>query len=149
MAKGTAEANTNSTPRITGIGGVFFKCKDPKAAKAWYKEHLHLDAGPYGAKFEWRQGEDPARYGCTQWSVFGEKTTYFAPSTKEFMINYRVNDLEQLVAQLRKDGVTIVDSIDASDYGKFIHILDCEQNKVELWQPKDADYDKVVRERGK
>jgi predicted enzyme related to lactoylglutathione lyase len=130
--------------RVTGVGGLFFKCKDPKNVREWYKLHLHMDTNPYGTKFEWRQGSDPSKYGCTQWSVFGEKTTYFAPSAKDFMINYRVHHIVQLVEQLRKDGVTIVDNIDDTDYGKFVHILDCEQNKVELWEPKDADYDKVV-----
>ena len=144
MAKGNAGDKTNPSPRVTGIGGIFFKSKDPKIAREWYRQHLHLDTNPYGTKFEWRQGDDPSKYGCTQWSLFSEKTTYFAPSSKDFMVNYRVNDLEGLVEQLKKDGVTIVDTIDASDYGKFVHILDCEQNKVELWEPKDAEYDKVV-----
>ncbi len=133
-------ANTNPAPRVTGIGGLFFKSKDPKTLREWYKQHLHLDAGPYGAKFDWRQGDDQSKYGCTSWSVFGEKTTYFAPSTKDFMINYRVNNLSLLVEQLQKDGITLVDTIQDSDYGKFIHILDCEQNKVELWEPKVEDY---------
>ncbi len=143
-AQNNAASGTNSLPRVTGIGGLFFKCKDAKALREWYKQHLGLDTNPYGAKFDWRLGDDPSKYGCTQWSPFGEKTTYFAPSTKDFMVNYRVNNLELLVEQLRKGGITIVDTIEATDYGKFVHILDCEQNKVELWEPKDADYDKVV-----
>ena len=142
-------SNASTLPRATGIGGLFFKCKDPKSVREWYKQHLHLDTNPYGAKFEWRQGDDPSKYGCTQWSVFGEKTTYFAPSTKDFMINYRVDNMEQLAAQLQKDGVTIVDTVQNTDFGKFLHILDCEQNKVELWEPKDALYDKAAGEHNK
>ncbi len=144
LAVDIPNANNNPTPRITGIGGLFFKSKDPKTLREWYKQHLHLDAGPYGAKFDWRQGDDQSKYGCTSWSVFGEKTTYFAPSTKDFMINYRVNNLTQLAEQLQKEGVTLVDTIQDSDYGKFIHILDCEQNKVELWEPKVEDYNAKV-----
>ncbi len=144
IAKNNPGVETNNSPRVTGIGGLFFKSKDPKNLREWYKQHLHMDAGPYGAKFDWRQGDDPSKYGCTQWTIFGEKTTYFAPSTKDFMINYRVNNLTQLVEQLEKEGVTLVDTIQDSDYGKFIHILDCEQNKVELWEPKVEDYNTKV-----
>ncbi len=140
----SAGNHTDPAPGVTGLGGFFFKCKDPNNVKAWYKQHLHVDASPYGTKFEWRQGSDPSKYGCKLWIPFGEKTTYFAPSAKDYMINYRVAHIEQLVEQLRKDGITILDAIEDSDFGKFVHILDCEQNKVELWEPKDADYDKVV-----
>ena len=147
MGKSSTDATANPIAHVTGVGGLFFKCKDPKSVRNWYKEHLHLDTSPYGTKFEWRQGDDPTKYGCTQWSIFGEKSTYFAPSTKDFMINYRVNNLEQLVGQLRKDNVTVVDSIEDTDYGKFVHIMDCEDNKVELWEPKNLDFNKVVGER--
>ena len=134
----------NSSPRATGIGGLFFKCKDSKAVKEWYKQHLHINADKYGAKFEWREGYDSSKYGCTQWSPFGEKTTYFAPSTKDFMINYRVEHLDALVAEFVKDGVTVTDSMQTVSYGKFIHILDCEGNKIELWEPVPTDYNMAV-----
>ena len=123
--------------KVTGIGGIFFKCKDPNKMKEWYKTHLGLDAGQYGASCEWRQVEDPAKKGTTQWSPFAETTKYFEPSTKDFMINYRVENLEALVEQLKKEGVTIVDKIESYDYGKFVHIIDVEGNKVELWEPID------------
>ncbi|TAE47752.1 MAG: VOC family protein [Bacteroidetes bacterium] len=123
--------------KVTGIGGVFFKCKDPHKIKEWYKTHLGLDTNEYGASFEWRQEEDPTKKGFTQWSPFSETTKYFAPSTKEFMINYRVENLEALVEQLRQEGVTIVDDIEVVEYGKFVHILDAEDNKIELWEPVD------------
>jgi predicted enzyme related to lactoylglutathione lyase len=128
--------------KVTGIGGVFFKCKDPEKVKEWYSKHLGFNMDQYGTSFEWRQGDDPTKYGITQWSAFSDSTKYFDPSVKEFMINYRVHDLVNLVAELKKDGVTILDSIEVYDYGKFVHILDNEGNKIELWEPVDAEYDK-------
>lgn len=132
----------NKVGRVTGIGGIFFKCKDPKKMRAWYSDHLGLNTDKYGTSFEWRQGADSTKKGFTQWSPFGEKTTYFAPSTKDYMINYRVDDLDALVNQLRKDSVTITDTMERFDYGKFIHIMDPEGNKIELWEPYDTEYGK-------
>jgi predicted enzyme related to lactoylglutathione lyase len=129
--------------RVTGIGGIFFKCKDPKKIREWYQTHLGLNTNQYGAVFEWRQGADTTKKGFTQWSPFNEKTKYFEPSTKDFMINYRVENLEALIDQLRKDSVTIVDKVETADYGKFIHIMDIEGNKVELWEPNDREYEKL------
>jgi len=129
--------------RATGIGGIFFKCKDPKKVREWYQTHLGLNTNDYGAVFEWRQGADTTKKGFTQWSPFNEKTKYFAPSTKEFMINYRVENLEALIDQLRKDSVTIVDKIETAGYGKFIHIMDIEDNKIELWEPNDLEFEKL------
>jgi predicted enzyme related to lactoylglutathione lyase len=123
--------------KVTGIGGIFFKCKDPEKIRKWYKTHLGLEAGPYGATFEWREDADPAKKGSTTWNPFPDKTKYFDPSTGSFMINYRVENLEALVDGLKKEGVTIVDKIESYDYGKFVHILDIEGNKIELWEPKD------------
>ena len=121
--------------KVTGIGGIFFKCKDANATREWYKTHLGIDAGQYGASFEWREEENPEKKGTTQWSPFADTTQYFAPSTKDFMINYWVENLEALVTQLRSEGVTILDEIASYDYGRFVHILDGEGNKVELWEP--------------
>lgn len=129
--------------RVTGIGGIFFKCKDPGKVRAWYQAHLGLNTNPYGAVFEWRQGADTTKKGFTQWSPFAEKTKYFDPSAKEFMINYRVENLEELVGQLKKEGVTITDTIETYDYGKFVHIMDVEGNKIELWEPNDIAYEKL------
>lgn len=123
--------------KVTGIGGIFFKCKDPNKINEWYKKHLGFDTTQYGTNFEWRQDGDTSKKGSTQWSPFAETTKYFEPSTKDFMINYRVENLEALVAQLKNDGVTILDNIEDSEYGKFVHIIDLEGNKVELWEPKD------------
>jgi len=126
---------TDTTPKVTGIGGIFFKSKDPKAMTEWYQKHLGLNTNPYGASFEWYEGTDNTKKGQTQWTPFSEMTKYFEPSAKEFMINYRVQNLEGLVEQLKKEGVTIVDKIETYDYGKFVHILDAEGNKIELWEP--------------
>ncbi len=123
--------------KVTGIGGIFFKCKDPNQMREWYNTHLGIDAGQYGASFEWRQADAPDKSGTTQWSTFPDTTNYFEPSTKEFMINYRVENLEALAEELKKGGVTILDKIESYDYGKFLHILDAEGNKVELWEPVD------------
>lgn len=125
--------------KVTGIGGIFFKCKDPIQMREWYKTHLGFDANEYGANFEWRQSEDPTKKGSTQWSPFTETTKYFEPSTKDFMINYRVENLEALVEELKKEGVTIVDQIETYDYGKFVHIIDVEGNKIELWEPGESE----------
>jgi predicted enzyme related to lactoylglutathione lyase len=129
--------------KVTGIGGIFFKCKDPNKMKEWYQQHLGINTNQYGAVFEWYQGADSTKKGFTTWSPFKETTKYFEPSTKEFMINYRVEDLEGLVEELKKHGVTVVDAIETYDYGKFVHILDPEGNKVELWQPNDSEYEKL------
>lgn len=134
--------------RVTGIGGIFFKCKDPGKVREWYQKHLGLNTNQYGAVFEWRQGADTTKKGFTQWSPFSEKTKYFAPSTKDFMINYRVENLDALVAQLRKEGVTITDTIQTFEYGKFVHIMDIENNKIELWEPYDNVYERLGKEMG-
>ena len=138
-----------SQKKVTGIGGIFFKCEDPKKMREWYKVHLGLNTNQYGAVFEWRQGADTTKKGFSQWSPFSKKTKYFEPSTKDFMINYRVENLEGLIDQLRKDSVTIVDKIETVEYGKFVHILDMEGNKVELWEPVDDAYHKIVVARTK
>jgi len=123
--------------KVTGIGGIFFKCKDKTAVNEWYKTKLGFDTTPYGTTFEWRELDDSTKKGQTQWSPFAENTKYFDPSTKDFMINYRVANLEAFVEQLKKEGVTILDAIEDSEFGKFVHILDVEGNKIELWEPKE------------
>ena len=125
-----------SMKKVTGIGGIFFKCKDPQKVKEWYKTHLGLNTDQYGATFKWREYSDSTKKGSTQWSPFKETTKYFEPSTKDFMINYRVENLEALVSELKNEGVAIVDTIETYDYGKFVHIMDIEGNKIELWEPK-------------
>ena len=140
----TNNSNDNiQTKKVTGIGGIFFKCKDPVKMKEWYQTHLGLNTNQYGAVFEWWQGADSSKKGFSQWSPFKETTKYFEPSTKEFMINFRVENLVALVDQLKKEGVTVTDTIETYDYGKFAHIMDMEGNKIELWEPNDIEYEKL------
>jgi predicted enzyme related to lactoylglutathione lyase len=137
-SKNTADNSTKpagTTAKVTGIGGIFFKCHDPNKMKEWYKTNLGFDVKPWGTNFEWREDADPTKKGSTAWSPFAETTKYFDPSTKEFMVNYRVDNLVALVEQLKNAGVIIVDNIEDSEYGKFVHIIDPEGNKVELWEP--------------
>ena len=144
------EKSENQTmKKVTGIGGIFFKTKDPVKMREWYQTHLGLDTDQYGTNFEWRQGADPEKKGFTQWSPFSENTRYFEPSGKDFMINYRVENLEALVAELKSQGVIVTDEIETFEYGKFVHILDLEGNKLELWEPNDVEYDKIVDGRTK
>ncbi|ODT49769.1 MAG: glyoxalase [Niastella sp. SCN 39-18] len=125
--------------RVTGIGGIFFKCKDPGKLKEWYKTHLGIDANEYGTTFEWKESADSSKNGSTQWSPFAETTKYFEPSQKDFMINYRVAHLEALVEELKKEGVMVLDKMETYDYGKFVHIMDLEGNKIELWEPIEKE----------
>ncbi|MCB0408742.1 MAG: VOC family protein, partial [Flavobacteriales bacterium] len=118
--------------------GIFFKTKNSKETKEWYHKHLGLVVNDYGSTFEFRNANNPDEINYLQWSPFSENTEYFAPSEKEFMINYRVQNLEGLVKQLKENGVTIVDSIETYDYGKFVHIMDHDGNKIELWEPIDS-----------
>ncbi len=129
--------------KVTGIGGIFFKCKDPKKMKEWYQKHLGFNTNQYGAVFEWYQGADSTKKGFTQWSPFKETTSYFLPSTKEFMINYRVAVLSSLVDELKSNGITILDSIETYDIGKFVHVMDPEGNKIELWEPNDHVFEQM------
>lgn len=128
----------DTTPRVTGIGGIFIKAKDPKSLQAWYGEKLGLKLDPYGSAFEFRNANDASQINYLRWGMFPDSTEYFTPSEKEFMINYRVHRLEALLDKLRDEGVTILDSVAAYDYGKFVHILDPDGNKIELWEPVDS-----------
>ena len=121
--------------RVTGIGGVFFKAKDPKALGAWYRRHLGLNVEEWGGvAFRWAE-DNPNGAGTTIWSPFNEDTSYFAPSASSFMVNFRVADLHALLAALRAEGCEVQDKVDESEYGKFGWVLDPEGNKVELWEP--------------
>lgn len=136
-------------PRVTGVGGIFFKSEDPNELKSWYEKNLGLNTDQWGTNFVWFQGNDATKKGFTQWSPASKQSKQFEPSKKDFMINYRVVHLEKLLAQLQENGVTILDSIETFEYGKFVHILDLEGNKIELWEPNDTEYDKIVEGRTK
>lgn len=123
--------------KVTGIGGIFFKTENPEKMKDWYGKNLGLVTNEYGSVFEFRKSDAPKEKGYSVWSPFKKDTDYFQPSGKEFMINYRVENIEKLVDELRSSGVTICDEIESFEYGKFVHILDPENNKIELWEPVD------------
>lgn len=128
--------------RVTGIGGVFFKCEDADAQRAWYRERLGIDHAEWGGKvFMWRDDEAPERRAYTVWSPFAGDTRYFEPSGQPFMLNYRVADLRALLAALRDEGVEIVGDLEEHPNGLFAWVLDPEGNKVELWEPKPHDED--------
>lgn len=133
----------NTGPRVTGIGGIFFKAKDPAALKAWYSKNLGLQMGEYGSNFEWYQGMDSTKKGFTLWAPLKETTKYFQPSEKQFMINYRVEGLNSLLANLKSAGILPTDSVEKASYGNFVHLMDPEGNKIELWEPNDVEYAKL------
>jgi predicted enzyme related to lactoylglutathione lyase len=132
--------NTGSTkdvtPKVTGIGGIFFFSDNTKDIKDWYAKNLGFELNEWGTvSFEYRDVNKPDEVIPLQWSPFKTGSEYFAPSKKDFMINYRVQNIEGLVEKLKENGVTIVDEMVTYDYGKFIHIMDAEGNKIELWEP--------------
>ena len=128
----------DTTPKVTGIGGIFFFSEDPEKTKEWYAENLGLEVNQWGSSFEFRNANRPDEINYLQWSPFKQGSEYFSPSKKEFMVNYRVQNIEGLVNKLKNNGVTILDSIETYDYGKFVHIMDAEGNKIELWEPVDS-----------
>ena len=122
--------------RVTGIGGIFFKAKDPKALRAWYKAHLGIDVQSWGgAALSWTDDEGKPVAGTTALSISSEQSDQFAPSAAAFMVNYRVADLHALVKALRDEGCNVLDKLDESEFGKFAWVIDPEGNKVELWEP--------------
>lgn len=133
----------DTTPRVTGIGGIFFKSKNTKKTKDWYGKNLGLAIDNYGSAFEFRNANTPEEINYLRWGPFNEKTDYFSPSEKEFMINYRVHNLEGLLKKLRSNGVTITDTVATYSYGKFVHIMDNDGNKIELWEPVDSIFTKM------
>ena len=124
--------------RVTGIGGVFFKTKDPAAVKDWYNKHLGLNTDQWGCTFWWKDKD--GNECSTQWSPFKEDTEYFKPSEKEFMMNYRVENLEELLETLKAEGVQVMEEMQIVEEGKFGWIMDCDGNKIELWEPNDKAF---------
>jgi len=124
--------------RVTGLGGVFFKSSDPEKLKEWYSRHLGIKSDKYGGIFRWRDFQKPDQEASTAWGPFRKDTDYFLPSRKDYMFNYRVENLEKLLEILKEEGIEIVGGIEEYEYGKFGWILDPEGNKIELWEPKDA-----------
>jgi predicted enzyme related to lactoylglutathione lyase len=128
--------------RVTGVGGIFFKTEDPKKLKEWYGKHLGLPIDDYGASFKWIDMDHPDAKSpaLTAWSPFKSDTTYFSPSEKPYMFNYRVENLVELLKVLKEEGVQIVGEMQEFSYGKFGWIMDPEGNKIELWEPMDDGF---------
>jgi catechol 2,3-dioxygenase-like lactoylglutathione lyase family enzyme len=122
--------------RVTGLGGIFFKSKDPDKLRAWYQKHLGLEPDAYGSVvFDCRDGEVSEKAAQTVWSLFPSDTKYFDPSNASFMINYRVENLDELLKLLRSEGVEVDERTEEYDYGRFGWIMDPEGNRIELWEP--------------
>lgn len=145
MTLESARARAAEKPAaVSGIGGIFFKSRDPQKLAEWYSEHLGIDLTPEtnapGAPpnhgFEWREKNDTAKTGTTVWAIFPQTTKYFGAGPQPFMINYRVDDLDPLLAQLRATGVSVDSKIDDEPNGRFAWATDPEGNRFELWQPK-------------
>jgi predicted enzyme related to lactoylglutathione lyase len=131
-----SQNQSDAAPKVTGIGGIFFFLENPKETKEWYAKNLGLEINEWGsASFESRNLDNPEQIESTQWCPFKKGDEYFSPSKKEFMVNYRVQNIEGLLEKLKANGVTILDDIETYEYGKFVHIMDTEGNKIELWEP--------------
>lgn len=128
-------STNDKTPKVTGIGGIFFFSDNPKETRDWYAKNLGLAVNDWGSTFESRNIDNPEETNQLQWSPFKTGSDYFSPSKKEFMINYRVQNITALVDNLKVNGVTILDDIETTDYGKFVHVMDADGNKIELWEP--------------
>jgi predicted enzyme related to lactoylglutathione lyase len=123
--------------KVIGIGGVFFKTEDAEATRAWYAKHLGIESEKWGAVFPWRRADGSNEETSTAWNPFKKDTTYFGNGQQSYMINYQVENLDELLATLRSEGVHVFEETDDSEFGKFGWILDGEGNRVELWQPPD------------
>ncbi len=127
-------------PRVTGIGGIFFRAQNAPRLRAWYRKHLGLPLHPDwgGCQFFWREAKNPKRKGYTVWSAFDAETDYFKRSKQPFMINYRVKNLKRVLAQLKREGVWVDPKTEESEFGKFGWIMDPEGQRIELWEPPKA-----------
>ena len=137
QGKGEESVNNDTIPKVTGIGGIFFFTDDTEKTKQWYADNLGLETTQWGSSFEFRNANRPEEINYLQWSPFKKGSEYFDPSKKEFMINYRVQNIEGLVKKLKANGVNVLDTIQTYDYGKFVHLMDDDGNKIELWEPVD------------
>jgi uncharacterized glyoxalase superfamily protein PhnB len=124
--------------RVIGLGGIFFKARDPKALYEWHRQHLGIESATDGSGAMWRDADHPEVPGCNVWAIFPQETKYFSPSQSSFMINFRVENLDELLTALREEGVQVDPKVEEAEYGKFGWIMDPEGNRVELWEPPKA-----------
>lgn len=136
-------------PKVTGIGGVFFKTNNPSKSKNWYQENLGIKVNDWGASFEFRNANDPAEINYLSWSLFSGDTTYFDPSDKPFMINYRVQNLDGLLERFKLNGIELIGEVQEFEYGRFAHLMDPDGIKIELWEPVDEVFTKMGGETNK
>lgn len=130
--------------RVTNLGGIFVKCDNPVATREWYAKHLGFSNSPYGTTFEWRHIDAPEKKGYNVWSTFPKDTKYFEPSSKDFMLNLQVENLEWLLGELKNEGIAQIGEMQVHEYGKFAYIIDPDGNKIELFEPVDEEHDKMV-----
>jgi predicted enzyme related to lactoylglutathione lyase len=133
------------SPKITGFGGVFIKSENPEKLRQWYSENLGLETDEYGTSFEWRNSETPDDKGYSVWSPFAGDTKYFEPSKKDFMLNFRVDNLDELLVQLKKKGIEVIGEVQKFEYGEFAHIIDPDGTKIELWEANDKEYERLIK----
>ena len=133
-------ADNKDEPRVTGIGGIFFKCEDPDKMREWYGKHMGMNTNQYGALFGFRDFNDKEHKGYLQWSTMSKNSKHFEPTTSDFMINYRVNDMEGILEKMRSGGAEQIGEVMEFDYGKFAHVVDPEGRKIELWEPNDDPF---------
>jgi hypothetical protein len=133
--KSNAGASGDTTEQVTGIGGVFFKVREPKGMTAWYRTNLGIQSKGGYTDFTWRDKDHPEEIGHTAWRIVPTNTTYFGQSSSSLMINYRVANMDRMLEQLRRSGVKI-EKIENYDYGRWAWIMDPEGNRIELWEPK-------------
>ena len=138
IAGSPAAASDDTTPRVTGIGGIFFGSADPAETREWYGKNLGLAIDDYGSPFEFRNANDPGAVNYLRWSRCETGSGFFEPSGKEFMINYRVEDLQAVLAALRAEGCEVDERTENSELGKFGWVMDSEGNRIELWQPPEG-----------
>lgn len=136
-------SSADTIPRITGIGGLFFISEKPDSLQMWYKEKLGFKTDDYGAVFEFRNALQKNELNYLRWSVFKKGNHYLKPGKSNFMINYRVFNLSSYIKQLESKGIVFLDSMQTFDYGKFIHLMDADSNKIELWEPIDSILTKI------
>lgn len=137
-------ADSEKAGRVTGIGGVFFRSEDPAATRQWYAEHLGLGVDDYGSNFTWRSDANPERRGFTQWSPFDHDTEYFGDASQQAMVNYRVDDLDAVLARLTSAGVELVGEMQVEPFGRFQHVIDGDGHRLELWEPVDDEYESML-----
>jgi predicted enzyme related to lactoylglutathione lyase len=137
---------TDQKGKITGIGGIFITSSNPDQLKEWYRDKLGLPCDKWGYVFKWRDIESPYHKSYTQWSVMNRGTNYFDPAKQEFMVNYRIQNLDDYLARLQEKGAIQVGEIENYDYGRFAWILDGDGQKIELWEPVDKEFGKFLEE---